>query len=371
MGIFGFGSMTGALIGGQLADQIGRRFVMMLALFGGAIMLFVLGAVREPWQIMLCVFVFSTLVDMYRPAASAMIADLVPPEQRAEAFGLMYSLLNLGFAVAGVAGGFIAEYSFTWLFWGDGITTGLYGLVILLFISETSATSPQHDENQDSSTEESETSSEATQAAEVPFFEAMKRVASDHAYMIFLLAGFLGSIVFMQGETTLPLHMKSEGISSRTYGLLISVNGLMIVLFQVPIAHGLRGFNSMKVIILGTAVMGVGFVINAFATEFLLFGLSIVVWTIGEMIQSPFCSKVINDLAPPELRARYMAPFSMSFSAALMVGAPLGGRVLTAYGPQILWLSCGGLILIAVILQTTILTSVTARTNSEKEPESA
>ena len=109
LGVFGFGSMLAAIVGGQLADQIGRRFVMMLALFGGAVMLFVMSFVREPWQILLSVLGFSLLVEMYRPAASAMLGDLVTPEERPLAYGLMYTSLNLGYTFAAVIGGLVAE----------------------------------------------------------------------------------------------------------------------------------------------------------------------------------------------------------------------------------------------------------------------
>ena len=112
MGVFGFGSMIGSMVGGQLADQLGRRIVMLLALFGGAAVLLLMGSITNPWLFMITVGVFGLVMDMYRPAASAMIADVVPAARRPHAFALMYISVNLGFAIAPIVGGFIAEYSF-------------------------------------------------------------------------------------------------------------------------------------------------------------------------------------------------------------------------------------------------------------------
>ena len=137
MGVFGLGAIIASLVGGHLADQIGRRTVMLASLFGGATILVVFSFVTARWAIMPMVLVFAMVVEMYRPAASAMIADLTDPVQRPHAFGLMYVAINLGFAVGAFVGGKIAGYGFQWLFWGDALTAAIYGLIIVLAISET------------------------------------------------------------------------------------------------------------------------------------------------------------------------------------------------------------------------------------------
>ena len=91
---------------------------------------------------MVSVWVFAIVADMYRPAASAMLADLVPIDRRPHAFALMYIAINLGFAIAPPIGGILAEYSFQWLFWGDALTMLVYGAIILAVINESM---PQRD----------------------------------------------------------------------------------------------------------------------------------------------------------------------------------------------------------------------------------
>ena len=137
IGAAGLGAMVGSIVGGQLADQLGRRIVMIFALLGSAAILVALSFVRQPIPFLIGIFCFSTVIDMYRPAASAMIGDLVKPENRQYSFGLMYISINMGFAIAPPLGGFLAEFSWQWLFWADAITTTIFGVVIWALIPET------------------------------------------------------------------------------------------------------------------------------------------------------------------------------------------------------------------------------------------
>ena len=90
IGAFGLGSVVASLLGGQLADQFGRRSTLLLALFGGPIALTALSLVSNPWMFMGMLFLFAVIMEMYRPASSAMIGDVTAGDQRPHAFGLMY-----------------------------------------------------------------------------------------------------------------------------------------------------------------------------------------------------------------------------------------------------------------------------------------
>ncbi len=270
IGAFGLGSILSSLLGGQLADRFGRRSTMLLALWGGSLLLVVISLVNSGLAFMACVFLFALIVEMYRPASAAMISDVVPPHQRAYAFGLMYIAINLGFALAPPIGGLLADHSFQLLFWGDAVTTTLYGFIILLFIREShpalTRRSPETDSVRDNTIKSG--LQEATKEPEdrqVPLLEALRQILHDRVFLAWCFVNMLAGFVFMQAFSTLPLHMRALGYSKSDYGSIICVNGILIVLLQLPLTHVLSRFNRINLIMAGEILLGLGFGLTAFA----------------------------------------------------------------------------------------------------------
>ncbi len=351
MGAFGVGSVIASLVGGQLADLIGRRIVMLISLVGGAAVLAVFGHLQSKTNIIGAVFAFALTIDMYRPAASAMIGDLVSPDQRPHAFGLMYVAINLGFAFGAAVGGEVATRSYIWLFRADALTTLAYAAIIAVFIRET-LPAGRRDEGGAAGT---------TTVATVPTGETASRILRDWPFVLFCLGALLSGLVFMQSMTTLPIHMASLGFPADEYGYVISINGILIVLLQLPFTAYLSQFNRMSVIVLGGVCLAVGFGLTGMAEVPWQFAATVALWTVGEMMQAPFAQAVITDLAPVELRARYMGVFSMCFALSLMLGAPIGGQVLSRCGPNYLWGGSLAVGMVAVVLYGLARKPITAR----------
>lgn len=349
MGVFGVGSLVASLVGGQLADQVGRRRVMLISLFGGALILAIFGFLQSKYLIMAATLAFSLFIEMYRPAASAMIGDLVKPEQRTHAFGLMYISINLGFTAGAFVGGKLATFSFLWLFWGDALTTFAYGLIILLMIRETLPVG--RDAKSHDMVEEDEINvSDFISKENVSVRQAASTILKDWPFLVFCMSCLLTGLVFMQSMSTFPLYLKAIGFGPDDYGSVIALNGAMIAICQLPLTSFISRFNRMTVITLAAVIYGIGFGLTGYVVALWQFALTVVIWTIGEMMQAPFSFAVVTDLAPTRLRARYMGVFTMCFSSAVMFGAPLGGMVLTKLGAQYLWNGCFVVAMIAAVL---------------------
>lgn len=370
VGMLGLGAMMGSILGGQLADQMGRRFVMLLALFGGSAIVLLLGQLRNPWMVLATIGLFGVVVDMYRPAATAMMADVVPVARRAHAFALMYISINLGFAVAPVAGGFLAEYSFGLLFFVDAVTMSAYGLIVMVFVSETlpqsnrslAGAETQHQALSDSADHPSDAlhdSDSGDSVADVPLGQAIRTMLTDKPFMLFCIAGFLTSCVFMQCLSTLPVYIREAGFNHVQFGVLMSLNGILIVLLQLPTTHWTKRFNSMSVMIAGTLFVAVGFGITGLGNRFWFLGLTIVLWTIGEILKAPYQQSIVTALAPTALRARYVGMQGVCFGLSVTIGAPIGGLVLTQFGPSALW---AGAFVIAIAATACYVLSRTAIT---------
>ncbi|MCA9048692.1 MAG: MFS transporter, partial [Planctomycetaceae bacterium] len=288
---------------------------------------------------------------------SAMIGDLANSAQRPHAFGLMYVAFNLGFSVAAPLGGFLSQYSFQWLFWGDAATTALYGLMILMLISETlpaAVNSPAPDPHHDDAAprERSGISATATSSGNgfVPWRTALQHMIRDRIFVMFCMATVLTVGVFMQAFSTLPLHMAQLGYSENNIGWLMSTNGILIVLCQVPVTHLLSRFERLSIIIVGELLIAFGFGLTALASTTLFLFFTIVLWTLGEVVQAAFKQSMVADLAPPTLRGRYMGVFGLCHAVGITIGAPVGGYVLDRWTSQVLWPACCLVVLAATMV---------------------
>lgn len=347
IGFFGLGTLLAALVGGHLADTIGRRTVMLISLLGGAAVLVVFSQIKHPTLILAATALFAFLADMYRPAVSAMISDVVPVEQRPHAYTLMYIAINLGAAVAPLVGGMLATRAYEFLFWGDATTSAAYAVIVAVSIRETL---PRN--RADASAAAADT--EHTESALMAF----RRVLSDAIFVRFCLGTLFLSFVYMQAMSTFPLYLKALSFGPEVYGRTIALNGLLVVLLQVPMTHVVSRFNRTHMIVLAALTTGFGFGLNVFALTPMAFALTVVVWTLGELMQSPLVPSIVSDLAPPSLRARYFGLLSMCFSGGNLVAAPMGGWVLVHYGGRWLWGGCVVVALCSAALYATVRTRV-------------
>ncbi len=327
-GVFGAGSVISSLLGGHLADRFGRKPIMLFALFGGAGSLIFMSFVQSRNGILSVMFLFAFTMEMYRPAASAMIGDLVNTRQRPFAFGLMYIAFNLGFAVAAPVGGFLAERSFRWLFLGDAFTTASYAMMIVVLIRETLPT------------QDSGRAARDADGQYISWRNAISHIRRDKTFLLFSAAALLTSVVFMQGFSTLPIHLGDLGFTESQIGWLLSANGILIVVLQIPLTHLLSFANRVIVILIGEVLIAVGFGLTSVADIGPLVLMTIVIWTIGEVVQAAFKQSMVADLAPVEMRGRYMGVFALSHAIGMTCGVPFGGWVLENLGANVLWPGC-------------------------------
>ncbi len=367
MGVFGLGAMMAALIGGHLADLIGRKTVMLMGLVGSAGMMVAFSFVRTYPVIVGALLFLALLADMYRPAASAMIADLVEPARRPHAYGLMYVSINLGFAVAPVVGGFLVAYSFKLLFWLDAVTSLAYALIILMTIRETlparRGPSPANGaDGADGADGGEKVREESVVEVSVRAGEAARIILGDRVFLAFCFATLLVAMVYQQATSTLPLYLQNIGIDAQHYGRIIAVNGILIVCFQIPITSLIHRRDRFRVLGLSAFIVALGFGYYAIARTPMAFTIGVVIWTIGEMLQSPVVPSVVTDLAPVRVRARYFGLLSMCFSGGNMIAAPIGGEILAHLGGRRLWILCLFVSLAAALIYASLRRAALERT---------
>jgi MFS family permease len=318
VGAYGLGHLAASMLGGHLADRIGRRNTIVLSMFGSAAAMLALSQASAYAAIVILTCITGSLAELYRPASYALLGDLVPEEHRVVAFGLYRFAVNLGFAAGPATAGFLADHSFALLFVADAGTSVVYGLIALFALPHGLRTWVK-----------SERSGEALRAA-----------MHDRPFLIFLAATLCITVVDFQMGSTFALHVKSLGFPSRAYGLLISMNGMLIVVFELGITQWTRRLPPRPMIALGYFLAGAGFALTGIARTLPALAATVVIWTLGEMVSSPVASAYAIQLAPERFRGRYLGLVMMMWSFGMVIG-PSAGTFVFERNPSALWTACG------------------------------
>jgi MFS family permease len=331
VGAYGAGHVFASMLGGHLADRIGRRHTIVLSMFASAIAMLALSQARTYPSILILTCFAGTAAEMYRPASQALLVDLVGKDQSVFAFGMYRFAVNLAFAAGPATAGFLADRSFLYLFVGDAITSVLYGLIALVFLP--------HGLRSDMKNER--------------LGEAMRLAVKNKPFLFLLLATFLMTVVDFQLGSTFALHVQAAGFPSRVYGMLTSENGLLIICFELLITTYVMRFRPQPVIALGFLFTGIGFGLTGFAHTIPALAGTVVIWTIGEMLSSPMVVAYVAQIAPEQYRGRYMGLLTVTWSFGMVVGPPVG-TLLFAHNELLLWLACGFLGLTAAVIVVTL-----------------
>ncbi len=339
---YGAGSVVSQPIGGTLADRIGRRVTLTAGMLANAVALLGLGYARGLAALTVASVVAGLSVDLYRPAASARVADLVPAADRTRAYGLIFWAVNLGFSVAMVVGGSLARAGFTVLFWADAATCVAFGLLVWRGVAETlpSRTGPPRGDR--------------------GWFGTALR---DPVFAGFSLIALAAACVYMQAYTTLPLAMSASGLAPQAYGVAMAANGLTIVVAQPATGAWLGRRDPASVLACAVAVLGLGFGLTAIASATWQYAACVIVWTVGEILETSVAAALVASLAPPRLRGRYSGVFGLTFSLGYLI-APLAGTRLLAEGKAVPWLACAGVCGVAAAAQLAMGPAIRARVSA-------
>lgn len=316
---YGLGGLVSQVGGGLVADRIGRRNAIAVSMFGAAALTLALWRATSLATIYPITFALAAFAELYRPASGALIADLLPAEQRVTAFTLYRLTVNVGWAVGLAIGGFLAESNFAFAFVGDAITSASFGVIALVALPHGTRTT-KHEERHLST--------------------ARATIVADRGFLLFLAAVLTTGVVYSQNVSTLPLEVRDAGYGAATYGLLQAMNGTIVVLFELVVISWTQRFARFRMIALGNLLIGLGFASLLLVASLPGFVVFILVWTLGEMIESPLAAAVAADRAPEHARGRYQSAFGSMFGLAWMLGPVLGTTIYQS-SPNALWLACG------------------------------
>ncbi len=278
--------MPSTIVGGMLADKIGRKIVLVSSLGLMSVTMLMYFFVSSFEWLLVVAIADSFAGYLYMPAANAMIADVIPSPDRPRAYSTIRISWNVGVIFGPVIGAIIvAAYSMRLLFVFGSIILAVACIMNLVFIPET----------------------KPKDTGERITFRKVMKVASDHPFMLLSALTAVFWFFFSQWLSVLPIYANTElGVDAAAFGLLFAVSALMTVTLQLWVTGRLATRRRSLVLLAGHLVASLGFALVFFATDFYTLLACIVVITLGEIVFMSIISAIIADLAPESKRGIYM-----------------------------------------------------------------
>lgn len=332
MSFYGLGSVLGVYIGGKLTDKIGYFKVMYTSLFLTGLVFLSIQFISSFYLLCTGVFILTVVADSFRPAIWVALSAYSKEENRTRSVTLIRLAINLGFSMGPALGGFIiAGLSYKGLFWVDGISSIIAAIMIIKLLSQ--RVSNDLDE-------------EIIQKNKLSPYK-------DKQYLLFWFSMFLIGFAFMQYFSTLPLYYSQEmHMSEKDIGWLLSLNGLLVFLTEMPIVHYLEKFkfNKIYIIIFGTFLISMSFLVLNISLWIGFVIIGMIFMSIGEILGFPFSNSYALERAKLGNQGAYMAMYSMSFSVAHILGPNIGMHLTENYGFQFTWYVMTGILLVVCLL---------------------
>jgi predicted MFS family arabinose efflux permease len=320
LSLYGLGSAIGAWVGGWASDRIGAERALVISLSGSGVLFLWLGFQTNFWAIAISVFVLSVVSESFRPACMTAVAQRAPADLRVRAFALLRLAANLGMGVGPAVGGVLALIDYRLLFVVDGLTCWA---AAALMVRLPRSTAEEPDEG------------ETAAGRERPPWR-------DGPFLALLVLVTCLAVSFFQIFSTLPVYFRDVyGFREDTIGLLLGFNAGIIVLFEMVLVHWAERRDRMTVVGIGALLVCLGFGLMPLGATAAFAALTVVVWTVGEMLALPLLNAVVAERAGAANRGRYMGLYNMAYSVAFIIAPAAGTWTYDHFGPSVLWVAIG------------------------------
>lgn len=336
LGMNSFFALVGSTLGGALTDKFGRRRLILFGLVFSALSSLSLGLATSIQMMYPLIIIVGLLSSTAYPAHEAMLADILPENKRQEGYGILRVVFNYAWIFGTAMGGLIAVRSFFALFIIDAVISCIAAAILFRLLPETK---PQVKEE--------------AERKEETFWEMMKGyrvVVRDLAFVSFIVSGMLALIVYIQQYGSLAVYLRDvHGIDSKGYGMILSITGLEVVLFQFWISRLIRYRPPFLMMMLGAGIFAAGMFLYGIVTSFVMFMVAAIIVCFGEMFYFPTSQVIAAGFAPKEMRGRYMAAAGFIMSIPNTIGPGAAGYILDNLDPHLLWYIGGFLCLVSAL----------------------
>lgn len=318
--VFGIGTICGGYLGGKLTDKLGFYFIQLFSLVSGGVLFIILGQMQDYWSICAVAFILSLANESFRPANSAAIAHYSKKTNRTRSLALNRLAINLGWAIGGAIGGFVASRSYHLLFWIDGLTNIFAALLlwILLAPSKSKHKAEEHEEHTG----------------------IVLSAYKDKPFLLFTFLNTIFAFCFFQIFTTIPVYFKQDlSLSETEIGIVMALNGAIVAIIEMFLIHKLEGKrDALTFVMIGILLVSLGFIsLNIIPGMFSLAVIFIILITFGEIINMPFAATFWMNRSNSKNMGQYAGLFTISWAVAQISGPGIGAFIAERWGFNTLW----------------------------------
>jgi MFS family permease len=317
LGALGAGNLIGPVLGGLLADRVGRRPTMLIGLIGTALAQGLLFAAPTVMTLALAAVLLSAAGSMVSPAAGALLTDAVPADWRRTAFSLSHWAVNIGTAVAGMLGGFLAMHGYWVLFTVDATTSLAYAVIVAALLPRERGS--------------------GARAATVRSAMGYGVVFRDPLMRALLPLFGIALVIYSLTEVCLPLAIRDHGLSTTTLGVMATLNAILVVVLQPVATNVLARYRQIPVYVGASVLTAVGIGLTGAAHDVWSYAATVVLWSLGEAMIGGIPGSVVASLAPPDARGRYQGAFQWTWGIARFVALAVGTAVYADVAPAAVW----------------------------------
>lgn len=312
-------SIVATFVAGPVADRFGRKWVMVISLAMIGVVYLSMSAAGSLGIFAVLMGLRGAFMPLYRIGADAMVADMIPEEERVDAYAISRTVNNVGVALGPTAGGFVTGSSYTVAFVIAAVALVLFSIFVAIWMRETMP--------------------EAVRKNPAPLrANVYNEVVKDRYFLSFVGSFTLVSMGTSMVFVLLTAYMKDNfGIAERYSGFVMAVNALMVIFFQYAVTRVTRRHPPLSVMAVGALLYAAGIAGMALSRAFPHFALSMAVMTLGELVLIPTSTTFAANLAPVRLRARYMSFYNLGWGISHGFGPVVGGILNDAIAPVAIW----------------------------------
>jgi predicted MFS family arabinose efflux permease len=326
LSLYGIGSVLGSYVGGWLTDRRNHFDIMVFSLISSGVILLLMLIARTELFISLIIFAYAFTADMFRPANSKAIAVYSTSENRTRSVSLVRLAVNLGFSLGPAIGGFIALYlGYKWLFVIDAMTSFAAAIMLFIYLPRKGT----------------ETKNDTSSVLKDHKSSAYR----DIPYLTFIILVAMYGICFFQLFASIPQYFNKEcHYNEDTIGLLLGLNGLLVVLIEMPLVSVLeKNQRIFRFIIAGVLCIPLALLL-------LMYGNGMMIWaivytfiiTMSEIFAMPFMMNYALSRPGKERQGQYSALYSISYGLANIAAPLLGLGIASRYGfDKMFWFFIG------------------------------